>query len=175
MKLKKPGQRIFKTAVAVFFSFVFSHYRSANALPFYSAIAAIICTKNDVSGSINIGINRIFGTLIGGFVGFLYLLFVKKNLSNEIENYLLISIIMAILIWLVSSMDKPNAISIMCIVFASISINHAGEDFGAIDFALNRTLDTLVGVVIAIFINSIDFELIKFIRYERQRDKKDKE
>ena len=90
MKLKKPGQRIFKTALAVFLSFTFSHFRSADALPFYSAIAAIICTKNDVNESIEIGLNRILGTFIGGFVGFLYLLFVKKNLTNEIENYFFI-------------------------------------------------------------------------------------
>ncbi|WP_267907454.1 aromatic acid exporter family protein [Anaerococcus obesiensis] len=87
MKLKKPGQRIFKTALAVFLSFTFSHFRSANALPFYSAIAAIICTKNDVNGSIDIGLNRILGTCIGGFVGFLYLLFVRKNFTNDIGNY----------------------------------------------------------------------------------------
>ncbi len=172
MKLKKPGQRIFKTALAVFLSFTFSHFRSADALPFYSAIAAIICTKNDVNESIEIGLNRILGTFIGGFVGFLYLLFVKKNLTNEIENYFLLSVIMAFLIWIVSSMEKPNAISIMCIVLASVSINHAGENFGAIDFAVNRVLDTLVGVVIAILVNSLDFEILKFIKYEKEKDEK---
>lgn len=172
MKLKKPGQRIFKTALAVFLSFTFSHFRSPYALPFYSAIAAIICTKNDVNGSINIGLNRILGTFIGGFVGFLYLLFVKKNLTNEIENYFLLSVIMAFLIWIVSSMEKPNAISIMCIVLASVSINHAGENFWAIDFAVNRVLDTLVGVVIAILVNSLDFEILKFIKYEKEKDEK---
>ena len=172
MKLKKPGQRIFKTALAVFLSFTFSHFRSPYALPFYSAIAAIICTKNDVTGSINLGLNRILGTFIGGFVGFLYLLFVKKNLTNEIENYFLLSVIMAFLIWIVSSMEKPNAISIMCIVLASVSINHAGENFGAIDFAVNRVLDTLVGVVIAILVNSLDFEILKFIKYEKEKDEK---
>ena len=167
MNFKRPGQRIFKTSLAVFLSFTISHFRSANALPFYS----IICTKNDVSGSINIGLNRILGTFIGGFVGFLYLLFVKKNLTNEIEEYFFLSVIMAFLIWLVSSLEKPNAISIMCIVLASVSINHAGENFGAIDFAVNRVFDTLVGVLVAILVNSIDFEILKFIKFEKQKDK----
>ena len=79
---------------------------------------------------------------------------------------------MAFLIWLVSSMEKPNAISIMCIVLASVSINHAGENFGAIDFAVNRVLDTLVGVVIAILVNSLDFEILKFIKYEEEKERK---
>lgn len=171
MNFKRPGQRIFKTSIAVFLSFTISHFRSANALPFYSAIAAIICTKNDVTDSIDIGLNRILGTFIGGFVGFLYLLFVKKNLTNEIEEYFLLSVIMAFLIWLLSSLEKPNAISIMCIVLASVSINHAGENFGAIDFAVNRVLDTLVGVLVAILVNSIDFEILKFIKFEKQKDK----
>ncbi|WP_267907455.1 aromatic acid exporter family protein [Anaerococcus obesiensis] len=79
---------------------------------------------------------------------------------------------MAFLIWIVSSMEKPNAISIMCIVLASVSINHYGENFGAINFALNRTLDTLVGVVIAILVNSLDFEILKYIKYEKEKDEK---
>ncbi|MDY3006133.1 FUSC family protein [Anaerococcus sp. AGMB00486] len=173
MKLKRPGQRILKTSLAVFLSFVFSHFRSSYALPFYSAIAAIICTKSDFNDSIIVGVNRIFGTLIGGICGFLYLLFVKNRLNSELINYFFISIIIAFLIWFMSSINKPNAISIMAIVFCSISINHAGESFGAIEFALNRTLDTLVGVVIAIFINSIDFELRKFMIFKKNKDSKD--
>lgn len=170
MKLKRPGQRILKTSLAVFLSFVFSHFRSSDALPFYSAIAAIICTKSDFNDSVNIGINRILGTLVGGICGFLYLLFVKSKLNSEIVNYVLISIIIAFLIWFMSSLDKPNAIIIMAIVFCSISINHAGENFGAIQFALNRILDTLVGVVIAIFVNSIDFELTKFMIFKKREE-----
>lgn len=171
MKFKRPGQRIFKTSLAVFLSFIFSHFRSTYALPFYAAIAAIICTKSDVNDSINIGVNRIFGTLIGGIFGFLYLFYIRKMVYNEILNYLLIAIFIAILIWFMSSLDKPNAISIMAIVFCSISINHAGDKFGAINFALNRTLDTLVGVVIAILINSIDFEIIKYEKFKNKKGK----
>lgn len=169
MKMRRPGQRIFKTSIAVFLSFIFSHFRSSNSLPFYSAIAAIVCTKSDVHGSIDKGVNRIFGTLIGGIIGFLYLYFLRDYIENDLVNYLVISLILFFLIWFMSVLDKPNAISIMAIVFCSISINHVGEDFGAIEFALNRTLDTLVGVVIAIFVNSIDFEIKKYIYFKKNK------
>lgn len=53
--------------------------------------------------------------------------------------------------------NKPKAISIMAIVFLSITINH-GTDTMPFLFALNRTLDTMVGVISAIIVNRSDFE-----------------
>ncbi|MDD7306128.1 MAG: aromatic acid exporter family protein [Peptoniphilaceae bacterium] len=169
ISLEKPGLRIIKTSIAVFLSLLICHIRSDQSIPFYGAIAAIICMRTGLLESIDIGLNRILGTIIGGFTGLIYLLSFKKMDFIPIINYLLVSLVIFLLIWLMANLDKPNAISIMCVVFVSITINHGEAPDYPVDFALNRMIDTLVGVIIAIFVNWFDFKLRKrFISKEKR-------
>jgi len=157
MSFKPPGLRIIKTFVAVTMAMLISAHRPGDGLPFYSAIAAIICLKSDVEGSREIGVNRIIGTFLGGFCGLIYLLLVPANSLPKNLEILLISFIASFIIWIMALANKPKAISIMAIVFLSITINH-GTDTMPFLFALNRTLDTMVGVISAIIVNRSDFE-----------------
>ena len=159
MKFKKPGLRIVKTFIAVSLAMLISSFRPGEGLPFYSAIAAIICLKSDVEGSREIGINRIIGTMLGGLCGLLYLLIVPANyLPKEVE-LILISLLASIIIWVMAMAGKPKAVSIMAIVFLSITINHGNEGNLPFLFAFNRTFDTMVGVISAIVVNWTDFEI----------------
>ena len=158
MKIKPPGLRIIKTFIAVTLAMVVSAHRPGEGLPFYSAIAAIICLKSDVEGSREIGKNRIIGTFLGGFCGLIYLLIIPPDTLPENIELILISFLASIIIWVMSMLDKPKAISIMAIVFLSITINHGKEDVLPFLFAFNRTLDTMIGVISAIVINWSEFE-----------------
>lgn len=158
MKIKPPGLRIIKTFIAVTLAMVVSAHRPGEGLPFYSAIAAIICLKSDVEGSREIGKNRIIGTFLGGFCGLIYLLIIPPDTLPENIELILISFLTSIIIWVMSMLDKPKAISIMAIVFLSITINHGKEDVLPFLFAFNRTLDTMIGVISAIIINWSEFE-----------------
>lgn len=159
MKFKKPGLRIVKTFIAVSLAMLISSFRPGEGLPFYSAIAAIICLKSDVEGSREIGINRVIGTMLGGLCGLLYLLIVPANyLPKEVE-LILISLLASIIIWVMAMAGKPKAVSIMAIVFLSITINHGNEGNLPFLFAFNRTFDTMVGVISAIVVNWTDFEI----------------
>ena len=159
MKFKKPGLRIIKTFIAVSLAMLISSFRPGEGLPFYSAIAAIICLKSDVEGSREIGINRVIGTILGGLCGLIYLLIVPANyLPKEVE-LILISLLASIIIWVMAMAGKPKAISIMAIVFLSITINHGNEGNLPFLFAFNRTFDTMVGVIMAIVVNWSDFEI----------------
>lgn len=159
MKIKRPGLRIIKTAIAVFLSLIISHLRSENAIPFYAAIAAIICLKPNVDGTIEIGVSRLIGTLVGGLIGLLYLLILRDIHQHAFLNYFIVSIVMAGLIWAMSVAKRPNAISIMAIVFVSITINHGIDPVFPAEFAFNRVVDTLIGVVIAVIVNWSDFRI----------------
>lgn len=159
MKIKPPGLRIIKTFIAVTIAMIISAYRPGNGLPFYSAIAAIICLKSDVEGSREIGINRIIGTILGGFCGLIYLLIFPADYLPKFVELVLISFLASIIIWVMSMADKPKAISIMAIVFLSITMNHGKEDSLPFIFAFNRTLDTMIGVISAIVVNWTDFEM----------------
>ena len=158
MKIKAPGLRIIKTFVAVCLAMIVSSYRPGSGLPFYSGIAAIICLKSDVEGSREIGINRIIGTFLGGFCGLLYLLIVPPNSLGKSTQIILISLIASAIIWIMAMANKPKAITIMAIVFLSITINHGDEEVLPFLFAFNRTLDTMIGVISAIIVNWSDFK-----------------
>lgn len=136
-----------------------SSFRPGEGLPFYSAIAAIICLKSDVEGSREIGINRVIGTMLGGLCGLLYLLIVPANYLPRAVELILISLLASIIIWVMAMAGKPKAISIMAIVFLSITINHGNEGNLPFLFAFNRTFDTMVGVIMAIVVNWSDFEI----------------
>lgn len=159
MKFKKPGLRIVKTFIAVTLAMLISSFRPGEGLPFYSAIAAIICLKSDVEGSREIGINRVIGTMLGGLCGLLYLLIVPANYLPRAVELILISLLASIIIWVMAMAGKPKAISIMAIVFLSITINHGNEGNLPFLFAFNRTFDTMVGVIMAIVVNWSDFEI----------------
>ena len=161
MKIKMPGLRIIKTFIAVTLAMIISHYRPGEGLPFYSAIAAIICLKSDVEGSRDIGKNRVIGTMLGGLCGLIYLLIVPANVLPAALEYILISFLSSIIIWVMSMANKPKAISIMAIVFLSITINHGKEAELPFLFAFNRTFDTMIGVISAIIVNWSDFEFRK--------------
>ena len=159
MKFKKPGLRIIKTFIAVSLAILISSFRPGEGLPFYSAIAAIICLKSDVEGSREIGINRVIGTILGGLCGLIYLLIVPANYLPRPVELILISLLASIIIWVMAMAGKPKAISIMAIVFLSITINHGNEGNLPFLFAFNRTFDTMVGVISAIVVNWTDFEI----------------
>ena len=79
-----------------------------------------------------------------------------------IIDYLLMAIIVGAIIWLMANLRRYNALSIMAIVFLSITIDHVNKQTTLpVQFALARTIDTLIGVGISIFINWLGFYYIK--------------
>ena len=113
MKFKKPGLRIVKTFIAVSLAMLISSFRPGEGLPFYSAIAAIICLKSDVEGSREIGINRVIGTMLGGLCGLIYLLIVPANYLPVPVELILISLLASIIIWVMAMAGKPKALSLI--------------------------------------------------------------
>lgn len=156
--LKKPGLRIIKTGLAVLIAMLISYFRPGEGLDFYSAIAAIICMQQSVHETYHKGLGRIIGTIFGGGMGLCFLLLFPEDRLPDILRIIIIAILVTIIIWIMASVNKKDAVSIAGIVFLSVSINHA-EDIMPFNFALNRVIDTLIGVLVAFFINYIDFKL----------------
>lgn len=160
--LKRPGLRIIKTGLAVIISIIISELRPGNGLAFYSAIAAVICMQPNVNQTFSKGINRIIGTIFGGFMGLIYLVVIPEGSIPLMVDYIIISLVATFVIWMMASLNRKDAVSIATVVFLSITINHANDPTGLpLPFALNRTFDTLIGVLVAIFVNYIDFKIRK--------------
>ena len=139
-------------------SMIISHFRPGEGLAFYSAIAAIICMQQNVHQTFHKGLGRIIGTIFGGTMGLFYLVTFPDEKLPEVVDFSIIAILVTIIIWVMSMINKKDAVSIAGIVFLSVTINHAG-DLVPLNFAVSRIIDTLIGVVVAFFVNYIDFKL----------------
>ncbi len=152
--MPKIGMRIVKSSIAVFLCFVIYVIRG-DGIPFYSAIAAVLCMQPDVSNSRRVAFNRTVGTFIGGFFGMVAMLIEKQFIPPELPiiKYLLISFLIIPLIYVTVLVKKPTASYITCVVFMSITVSH-GLDANPYLFALNRIIDTLIGIFVSLGINA---------------------
>ena len=144
LKLPHIGSRNIKTALSVFICLLFLN-KSLMA-----AIAAIICMQSTIEDSVVIGINRLIGTFLGGLLGLAIIYFI--SIFNLQDYSIFISALsVSLVIYICNLIKKPAACVISSIVVLGIIIdpNIDNQFF----YALNRTLETSLGVVIAILVN----------------------
>lgn len=153
--MPKVGKRMIKSSIAVFLCFIVYLFRQKEGIVFYSCIAAVLCMQQDITNTKKVGLNRVVGTLIGGLIGMLVLIFEKSFISNDyiILEYMLTSFMIIPIIYVTVLLKKTSASYISCVVFMSITVSH-GSDINPYLFAINRILDTLIGIVIAFCVNS---------------------
>ena len=151
----KIGMRIVKSALAVFICFCIYLLRGTG-MPFYSAIAAILCMQQDVKTSWKVGLNRAIGTLVGGTAGMLVLVLIQELGLGEtsVWRYAIVSVVIVPLMYITVLVHKTTATDITCVVFLSIAISH-GMDVAPIVFAVNRVIDTFIGIGVAMLVNLI--------------------
>lgn len=153
--MPKIGMRIVKTAIAVFLCFLIDLLRNHQGVPFYSAIAAILCMQPFVSNSVKVALNRSVGTLIGGLAGMLLLLAERAWLPKgmPVLQYFIVSLCVVALIYITVVLKKTSASYITCVVFLSVTISH-GADVNPYLFAINRMIDTLLGIAVSLAVNA---------------------
>lgn len=157
--IPKIGLRTIKTSIAVFLClFLFPNE------PFFACLAAVSCLQDTVSNSVKASINRTTGTLIGALIGLIFLVFCryfKFNIENEFLSkfliYLSIAIGIILVIYSCNLVKKPGGINVSCIAFLAITTVHAFGD--PIYYALNRIIETIFGVFIALLVNTFIFPL----------------
>lgn len=143
MKLQKPGMRNIKTGIGVMICVLIGYFHIIDST-FFAATACIVCMQTTVKGSLTVGINRLKGTLIGGLMGFLFVLI---RPGEPILSCL--GIITTIYICNILKINK--SITIACIVFCAIHLNIG--DSSPIAYSMSRTLDTSIGVIIGVAVN----------------------
>ena len=169
------GKLIVKAALSVFICcLIYEFCDIGTGVPFYSGIAAIICLQPEIRNTFRVGLNRTIGTLIGGFTGMAalfvirafsifrlpslhYLLIAKAIKKNPLSAVLRKNdqrrpLSIAPLVFFADFMRKSALTNITCVAFLSVTITH-GADTSISGFAMNRILDTLIGVFVSFFIN----------------------
>jgi uncharacterized membrane protein YgaE (UPF0421/DUF939 family) len=143
IEFKKLGMRNIKTAIAVVISILIS--RGLNMeYPFYAAIASIISMQSSVENSFKAGRNRMLGTIVGAFVGYLCALISPGN-------PFLTGIGIVCVIYFCNLFNWKESSSIAGVVFCVIMLNLKGNS--PILYSINRIIDTFVGIIVAIMVN----------------------
>ncbi len=148
------GMRIWKTVIAVFLCAVLGLIFDIH--PFYSMIAAILCMQATTSESVKKGVIRCIGTFIGGLAAVIILLIIDFTplVPFSLLYYVLISLCIAPVIYLTVMINRESSAFIACVVFLSIVLSHFDTE-NHYFFALQRMLETIAGIIIALVINRV--------------------
>ena len=150
------GMRNIKTAVAAMICAFL--YFLVDRNPTFACIGAIFGMGGNKEQSLLGGGNRLFGTIIGGFIGMglfsIYAHFYPESSANF--NYkpvmlLLVALGVIVLILIAQIIHWPGAIQpggvMLCIILFNTPVNTY------VTYSLNRILDTAIGVIIAFLVN----------------------
>lgn len=151
------GQRIVKTAVAVFICVLIYHLfgYSGRDMPTESCITAIICMQPYVQGTRAFAFNRFAGTLIGAGWGLLFLLLVLSvPVLHQFPLFAYVLMGFGVLAALYTSLlvRKPDISCLSAIVFACIALAFREAD-SPVRLALGRIVGVLIGTAVAIAVN----------------------
>lgn len=146
------GMRIVKTVLAVFVCSILGWLRGETA--FFSMIAAVLCMQKSAEKTLTTSFNRVIGTAVGGAYGVIVLFLETQFRLQRILPlfYLIVSLMLIPVILTATGIKKPSVATFACVVFLSTTVYHVG-DADPYTYALNRMLDTVIGIVVALIVN----------------------
>lgn len=151
--LPRIGMRNIKTATAAALCALV--YFFLNRSPAFACIGAIFGMGSDLENSRLHGGNRLFGTLIGGLLGMALFRFYLIFYPNGGHSLLLVPLVFVGVVILILLCQifwvggvQPGGV-VLCILLFNTPVD------SYISYALNRILDTAIGVVAAMAVNSL--------------------
>lgn len=138
------GSRNLKTALAVFICLLFLNQS------LMASIAAIICMQSTIEDSVSTGFNRLFGTLVGGLLGIVIIYLVSVFKLQDYTIFIAAGSV-SLIIYICTIINKPAACVIASIVILGIVIEPSVDN--QIPSAIARTIETSLGIIIAVLIN----------------------
>ena len=141
--------------------------------PFFASIAAAYSIYPNKKKSLEQAKNRIVASIIGGLVAIILVVtfeFISINLFNsngwptsvdKIENliipYILVSLTSIVVVFIGVTLKQQGAIFVSILTFLSITINAnstIARQIGEWGFGFNRIMSTVIGVLVALAVNS---------------------
>lgn len=150
------GMRIIKSSIGVLLGFIIYLLRGKQGAPFYTALSVLWCMQPYTSNAKANAIQRTIGTMIGAVYGLLMILveYYLMPSQSELIRYIMISLLIIPVIYTTVIFNKKNASYFSCVVFLSIVVNHL-TDKNPYFFVFNRVLDTMIGIILALIINTV--------------------
>lgn len=137
------GMRTLKTALAVTVSVYLAQLLGLNS-PFFAGIAAIIALQGNLVDSFTMARDRMLGTILGGIFGF-----ATAQIAHG--NPLILGLGVALIIYVFNQLKWNKAIVIAAVVFTSMMLGF--DACPTFSDALNRVVDTFLGITVAVVIN----------------------
>ncbi len=159
---KKPlppiGARIVKStvgsAICILIYLIRELLPIGSGIPFYSILAVLWCIQPYTTSTLDKAKQRTIGTFLGAAFGLVFLLFFRAmGCTNRAVIYLSACAMLTPILYTTVLLDKRNASYFSCVVFLTIAINHSFDENPYL-FAFNRVLDTLIGIGVAVALNS---------------------
>lgn len=152
--LNSPGMRIIKTCLAVLLCLIIEYFRMPNSL-YDSSIAAVVCLRTTNQDTKRTGIARVIGTLLAGVYSIIVIVLLTSVIGigpNSLPYYILIALFVLPLMQGLVKLGLPDAVSIATIVYliVCISTTTIGD---ALSYVPARVMNTIVGILVSIFIN----------------------
>lgn len=149
------GQRIIKTAVAIFICLVFYMLQGFHGNVGSSIVTAIICMQPYVDDTKTFAFDRIFGTVLGAVWGLAFLELMKAvpALSTYMVGVYAVMAVFAILaIYSTVVIKKSGIASLVAIVLMSTIVAYPNVE-EPLKQTLTNLADTIFGTVVAIGVN----------------------
>lgn len=172
LEFPRPGQRIVRSVLAALLCMVVYYLRGMRGIPFFAVVAALQCIQPSMKNMREMGRKRIVGTLIGAAWGAL-VLYVEfwalggKEASSlggqdypEMLHLILVGACTGAVLYSTVVLKLPESAYFSAVVFLSIAMNHVTDENPSI-YIIDRILDTSIGVVIGILMNSVHFPRIR--------------
>lgn len=154
-QLPHPGWRTIKTALAVVTCILLyeSLSRPGTVL---AVMATVICMQDSVGKSLHIGRNRVFGILLGGL--FAVIIGALGVAQMQLWVFAPLAFVAVVLfIFICNRLEKNDTIMIGLTTLFIILFELRLTDAAPLPHALNRSLDTGIGVVVAYLVNKFVF------------------
>lgn len=149
------GNRIIKSFVCVLLCYIIYLLRGKSGITFYSMLASLWCIQPYTNKTFTMALQRTTGTLIGGFFGLITIVLEIYILPvyDSFWGYLITSLMIIPVLHTTVLLHKKNASYFSCVVFLSITVIHI-TDSNPLIFVFNRVLDTFIGIIVGIAVNS---------------------
>ena len=155
------GQRIIRTVVGIFLCYLVYFFRGEHGTVFFAVIAVLQCIQPYMKSSFDMAKQRFVGTFIGAGWGVVILLITHEWLGiHIIENlfgYLLVALFVGVVLYTSVVLRYREVAGFSAIVFMSIATTHIEGGLTIAGLVTGRVVDTLIGVAIAIAVNSFHF------------------
>lgn len=155
------GMRIIKSGIAVSLCMIVNLMRGAGSMVFYSMLAALWCIQMYRNNTLSNAIQRTIGTIVGALYGLVYILIYPSLSGGEagiVVDTVLMFVSIVLVLYTTVLIHKKQASYFSCVVFLSIVVNHIADSNPYL-FVWNRFLDTMIGIVIGVFVNNIRISL----------------